>query len=237
MVEINLSQQKHHFDQSDNQFDPDNILSPTLAQKLENQHVQKYILKLNPKKILDYGCGTGRMTMPILEKGIDVYAVDVSPPSLKILKRIYDKQKNKNWGKLYISTQIPHDLKVDAVIGSDILHHVNIRKTLPLLYRLLNKSGVAVFSEPNSFHLPWYVFIAMNRSWDIENGILQCSYPQFKNQFLGAGFREVNLKGHGLLPTRIFNQSPELCKLNAFVLSDLPIIKFFSFRFIIVAQK
>jgi len=236
-MKIILSQQKSHFDQGTHQFDPDSIMSPTLAQNLEIEHVQNKILKNKPKKILDYGCGTGRMTIPLLEKGIDVYAVDVSTISLKILKNIYSKLKKKNWGKLYTYTKLPRNIRVDGIVGSDILHHVQIESILPSLFPLLNKSGIAVFSEPNAFHVPWYLFIAFNNSWDIEKGLLQCTYLSFQKYFREAGFRKVSLEGHGLLPTRIFNFSPVLCRINTFILPSLQPFKFFSFRFIIVAKK
>lgn len=80
-------------------------------------------------KVVDYGCGTGRVSLILLSKGINVVAVDVSQESLKKLEKLNKQYKSKKWGKLTTFTEIP-DEKYDIIVGADVLHHVPIDQTL-----------------------------------------------------------------------------------------------------------
>lgn len=40
-----------------------------------------------PGAVLEYGCGNGRITLPIARSGIDITGVDLSPPMLRDLRR------------------------------------------------------------------------------------------------------------------------------------------------------
>jgi len=236
MSQIIDQQQKEHFDKENNQYDRRKIANPAHAQLLEIKHLLKFLALSPPKKILDFGCGSGRMTIPLIQMGFDVCGYDISENSLVNLKSYYLKNRKRNWGKLITTNKLPN-VKFDAVIGSDILHHVSIPHTLPRLAALLRKKGVLVFSEPNPFHLPWYLFILINLSWSVEKGILLCSIPNLKKQFTKAGLTNFSFSGHGLFPTRLFNFSSMLSDWNAFSLSELPILKYLAFRYIIKAYK
>ncbi len=236
MSQIIDQQQKEHFDKKNNQYDWRKIANPAYAQLLEIKHLLKSLALSTPKKILDFGCGSGRMSIPLVQMGFDVCGYDISENSLVNLKYYYLKNRKKNWGKLITTNKWPN-IKFDGIIGSDILHHISIPHTLPRLASLLKKKGVLVCSEPNPFHLPWYLFILVRLSWSVEKGILQCSIPNLKNQFAKAGLTNFSFSGHGLFPTRLFNFYPSLSDWNAFSLVDLPILKYFAFRFIIKAYK
>jgi SAM-dependent methyltransferase len=41
--------------------------------------------------VLEVGCGTGRITLPLIETGHEIYGVDASPAMLKILRRKLDR--------------------------------------------------------------------------------------------------------------------------------------------------
>jgi len=46
---------------------------------------KKYLKKQS--KILEFACGTGRLTIPLVEEGLHVHAVDYSPEMLSILNK------------------------------------------------------------------------------------------------------------------------------------------------------
>lgn len=236
MLQKNDEVQKRHFNLAENQYDQAKIINPHLSQKLEINHLIKLLALSPPKKIMDFGAGTGRATIPLLTMGFDVWAVDVSRKSLDALTSIYQKQKNKTWGKLTAVNRLPQNIFFDAIVGTDILHHINIEEELPDLYRILKPNGLVVFSEPNAWHLPWYPFIFATINWSIEKGILQCFIPNLKKEFSNTGFREIKIEGYGVLPTLLFNFSRFLSSLNV-TLGNLPIVKYFSFRLIVSAKK
>ncbi len=233
----NYKQQENFFDIAQNQFDPKKIESLVYSLELEFIHLKRRLNMNPPKILLDFGSGTGRITIFLLKQGFDVYAIDISKRSLRVLKYFYDHHKTKSWGNLTTSTTIPKNILFDGIVGADILHHVNISEQLTKLYNALKPDGIIVFSEPNAWHFPWHIFISCKLSWKIERGIFQCSIPNLKTKFKSAGFKNISFMGHGLIPTMLLDFFPFLSRINALLLGNLPLIKFFSFRLIIFAEK
>ena len=100
------------------------------------------------KKVLEIGCGTGEFTKRIASSGADITAIDISPDLLELTRRSIT---NVN-----VSFQIQNvekldfeDGSFDAVIGSSILHHLNLNLALKEVYRVLRRGGRVVFTEPN----------------------------------------------------------------------------------------
>ena len=237
MIPASSKKQKQHFNLKKNRYSAQKLFSPPLAQQLEIRHMETILRRYQAKNIMDFGSGSGRMTFPYLAKGYNVHAVDSSEESLSDLLSLYDKNKDSSWGRLTVSTSIPSDKKFDAVIGSDILHHVNITLYLPLIQKSLKQRGVIVFSEPNAWHLPWYFFIFFSLSWEIEKGILQCTRNNFYKELKKAGFRDIHIDGHGLIPTKLLDPIPSLSRLNALQFGNIPIIRYFAFRLLIYAKN
>lgn len=229
--------QKKFFDIADNRYPQEKILSTRFAQQLEINHIFNLLLKTYPKNIMDFGSGSGRITIPCLERGMNVWAVDISKKSLLSLSAFYQKNRTSSWGTLNTSTSIPSKIQFDTIIGGDILHHVDIKQILPELYIALKPGGIMVFSEPNAWHLPWYLFILLFLSWDIEKGILQCNIPNLRKEFTSVGLTNFSFEGHGLIPTKLADFIPTLSRINAFILGNLPLIRYFAFRLIIYAKK
>lgn len=170
-------------------------LNPPLTQRLEMEHLEKVLGKIPGKTIVDFGAGSGRVTFWFLKKGFNVTAVDVSKQSLIDLQTLYNTRKTSSWGKLTAATALPIT-KVDAVIGADILHHVDMKEYLPKLYSILKSGGRIAFSEPNAWLLPWYLYLFIRRlPWNIERGILQMSVPNVIRCCQNAKFCNVSISG------------------------------------------
>lgn len=228
--------QKDYFDIKKHQFSADKIISADVSHQLEIDHIENLLMLSPPKNLIDFGSGNGRITIPFLKKGFNVHAVDISRKSLETLERIYKRYKTRTWGRLTTSTKLPKK-QYDGLIGSDILHHLDIKNTLPQIHKILKPNAPLIMSEPNAWYLPWYIFIFLKLDWKIEKGILQCSVPYLTSSFCKSKFKDIKIEGHGLLPTPIFNFSPFFASLNALHLGNLPALKFFAFRLIISAKK
>ena len=58
----------------------------------DNPYLDKFLSKITTgKKILDLGCGTGRITSYYFDKGFDVIGVDLSPKMLEVAINKYPK--------------------------------------------------------------------------------------------------------------------------------------------------
>ncbi len=99
-------------------------------------------------KVLELGCGTGLFTAEFVKSGIELTALDISEELLEIARReITAPNVVFVQGNAY-ATEFP-DASFDAVIGSSVLHHLDIEAAFPEIYRLLKPGGSAAFTEPN----------------------------------------------------------------------------------------
>lgn len=226
--------QRAYFDQKNHRFDQHLLKSPPLFQQLELDQLFQ-ALNISPKsQLIDFGAGSGRVSIFFLKLGFNVLAVDVSRQSLSDLSTYYRQHRQPTWGSLTISSNLPYRQTADGIIGADVLHHISLTEYLPLFMKCLRPGGRIAFSEPNAWHLPWYFHYWVNKiPWSIEKGILQCTLPNLNSSFQTAGFNNVQITGHGLLPTRFFSGHSSVCRFN------IQIGRYFSplaFRFIISAQ-
>jgi cyclopropane fatty-acyl-phospholipid synthase-like methyltransferase len=231
-MNINKDFQTRYFDLEKNQFMhietgnlPVNIqkeLDPIITKLKEN----------NISEVVDFGCGTGKLTIELLKNHFHVLAVDISNNSLTRFKKYAKKLGIRK--RLKTANYIREE--TDAIVGIDVLHHININKYFRHFHSKLKQKGMIIFLEPNCFNFCWYIFNTYKKIWFVEKGIFQCSYYNFIRLLKRNGYGKIKISGYGLLPPRIFNTLPQLEKLNRY-LSNFPILKFFSYRFVIEAYK
>ena len=70
----------------------------------------------NSKNVMDLACGTGLLSIPLVEKGIKVTAVDISQKMLDVLK-----SKNKNSSLIRIENQNMIDLEINDLYSMIII--------------------------------------------------------------------------------------------------------------------
>jgi 2-polyprenyl-3-methyl-5-hydroxy-6-metoxy-1,4-benzoquinol methylase len=182
--------------------------------------------------VVDFGAGSGRLTIPLLRQRYSVLAVDVSDGSLDNLRRL---ARRLHLPSPPTARRLPQDRRYDAVVGTDILHHVDLDVYLPAIHDALHAGGRVVFSEPGGFNPTWYVYLPLTAPWHIERGVRKCTYRNLKRQLERHGFSEISISGLGLLPRPFFNWSARLSTLND-ALGDLPFLKLFAYRYIIAAS-
>jgi ubiquinone/menaquinone biosynthesis C-methylase UbiE len=98
--------------------------------------------------VLELGCGTGHFTRELAHSGAQIVAIDLSPDLLEIAKAQHCapnvRYEIQNAYELSYS-----DATFDSVIGSSVLHHLEIRKALREICRVLKPGGTIYFTEPN----------------------------------------------------------------------------------------
>lgn len=97
-------------------------------------------------RVLELGCGTGEFTEDFARTGASVTAIDVSPELLAAARA------RGTAARFLIAdaTALPlGDASLDAVVGSSILHHVELGPAVAEMRRVLRPGGRACFTEPN----------------------------------------------------------------------------------------
>ena len=113
--------------------------------------VVKQHFQSEDQKLLDFGCGKGDSSLIFCRIGYEVFGFDISPNNIAIAERLSEKygMSDRTHFKVGVAEKLdyPSDF-FDAVVGTDILHHVEISQAMSECSRVLKKGGLAVFHEP-----------------------------------------------------------------------------------------
>lgn len=111
---------------------------------------------------LEIGCGTGLFTEMFAETGANLVAIDISPDLLvKAKERNLPPDKVQFLEKRFEDCDITESY--DAIIGSSILHHLDLEEALIKIYLLLKPSGIMSFAEPNMLNPQVFVMFKCRR--------------------------------------------------------------------------
>lgn len=156
----NLRQEKEEFfhDEWAKSISPEEI---NVLAKFEGKTTPEYreligfLGKVRNKKVLNLGCGLGEEAVYLHNLGARVTAVDISSLMLKAAKRL--ARKHRVGRKISFLPMTAESLKFkrgsfEAVVGCNILHHVDLKKTIREVKRVLKPGGVAAFLEPLAYN-------------------------------------------------------------------------------------
>ena len=111
----------------------------------------RYLIELGnlspQKKVLEIGCGTSLFTEKIYNwSKANITAIDIS-------EALLEKARKKLTGVTFMQENAMNmsfeDNSFDTVLGSSILHHLDVELAMKEIFRVLKKDGSIVFAEPN----------------------------------------------------------------------------------------
>jgi len=99
-------------------------------------------------RVMEVGCGSGMFTEVFAATGAHIVAIDVSP---HLLKRARERGLPKDRVEFVHGPFEAYqgNQEFDAVIGSSVLHHLDVTEALRNIKRLLRPGGRMAFAEPN----------------------------------------------------------------------------------------
>jgi SAM-dependent methyltransferase len=161
-------------------------------------------------RVLDAGCGMGRYTFPLAERGLEVEGLDLSEQMLAGLREF---DAGRHGLRVHCADLLdpPEELlgRFDAVVAFFTLHHVpDVGRCLSAIASLLRRGGRAAFVEPNPYNPLYYVQLlaAPGMSWEGEKGILQMRAGNVLDSMAQAGFADVRFDRFGFLPPAVVNR-------------------------------
>lgn len=98
--------------------------------------------------VLELGCGTGYFTRELAASGADITAIDVSPELVEIARTNCSAPNVRYEIQNAYELSYP-DNAFDSVVGSSVLHHLEIEHAVRHIHRVLRPGGTMFFTEPN----------------------------------------------------------------------------------------
>lgn len=99
-------------------------------------------------EVLELGCGTAYFTRELAETGAAITAIDISPELLEVARASCPAQ-NVTFEVQNAYELSYADARFDSVVGSSVLHHLELGKAIDEIYRVLKPGGMICFTEPN----------------------------------------------------------------------------------------
>jgi len=107
-------------------------------------------------RVLEIGCGTGLFTAMFAATGARIVAVDISPELIaKARLRSLSVTQVTFLEKRFEDCEV--DGPFDAIIGSSVLHHLDIERSIEQIKALLKPGGRIGFAEPNMLNPQVYL--------------------------------------------------------------------------------
>jgi len=181
-------------------------------------------------RVLELGCGTGYFTRELARTGADIVAVDISPELLEIARADYSAPNIHYEIQNACALEYP-DAVFDSVVGSSVLHHLEIKEAVHEIYRVLKSGGTIYFTEPNMLNPQ--IAIQKNVPWvkrklgDSPDETAFFRWP-LRRLLKETGFRDVQIDPFDFLHPR--TPSPLVNGLNAIgrFLEFVPVVSEFA---------
>jgi SAM-dependent methyltransferase len=189
--------------------------------------------------VLELGCGTGYFTRELARSGADIVAIDVSPELLEIA-RTNCSAPNVRYEIQNAYALTYSNATFDSVVGSSVLHHLEIEEAVREIYRALKPGGTIYFTEPNMLNpqiaiqknVPW-IKRRLGDSPD-ETAFFRWSLRRLLEQ---TGYGDVQIDPFDFLHPK--TPGPLIDPLNAFgsFLEKTPVVSEFAGSLYIRAVK
>ena len=107
-------------------------------------------LQHDPQRVLDFGCGDGRLTYELAQRGInEVYGVDISERALSFARAM----NLDSHGIVHFGTNVEElpDAIFDVAVAMEVLEHIppeDLRAALANIHRVIRDTGVFIITVP-----------------------------------------------------------------------------------------
>lgn len=127
------------------------ILKNLKKKKVYLNAIEKY---LKNKKIIECGCGTGKISTYFQNKGYSVTAVDIDENILKLAENIVERSSFKETPKFEVMSIMNLKYKnktFDVVFSNGVLEHFKDNEIIKILKEEIRIADVVVFGVPSKY--------------------------------------------------------------------------------------
>lgn len=148
-----------------------------------------------PRRVLDLGCGSGRMTLPLSHQGFKMMGLDIEPAALAAFPR----QPHETPLVRGDAAQLPFAARsFDCVVALQAVDYVDHRLLLDECHRVLTPGGGLIFDAPNLHSYKW----GLKRFWDPNESLMSTivSCRELLQSLPKHGFTVHAVRGYNWIP-------------------------------------
>ncbi len=148
-----LEREQRHFDGLSDAFDAA-AMPPRPPDEWEHALLSR-IGDVSGRRVLELGCGTGDLSLALVDRGALLTALDLSPGMVKVARGRAARYRPESTPEFIVApveeTGLPGG-GFDLVVGKWILHHVDLDSGAREVRRLLRAGGRGVFAETSGLN-------------------------------------------------------------------------------------
>ena len=206
---------------------------------------KRHFPKAEGLTVLEYGCGTGSYGFYLAEQGAKVVGIDISETGIKIATEQAEKAglvKNLSFQLMDAENLDFDDESFDLVTGTGILHHLDQRRAMSEIKRVLRPGGKAIFIEPMGLNPALRLFRKLTPQLRVED-----EYPLKRHDLvaIGSGFEHAEyhfyyLTALAAIPFRRMPFFPGLVQfldgIDRLLFKLIPPIRYWAWQVLIVLE-
>jgi len=153
--------------------------------------LNNYLLdKYKEKKVLDYCCGDGNVSVFLAKNEIEVVGIDISEVSIQNSKNLAKKEGVENKVSFFVidaeKTNFP-DNYFDGILCTGVLHHLDIKRAFKEMARILKPEGSIICIEPLAYNPIFQLYRKLTphlrTKWEAEHILTKKDINLAKNYF------------------------------------------------------
>jgi ubiquinone/menaquinone biosynthesis C-methylase UbiE len=148
---MSKSDEKTFFDQDACDAPRDSIRQYYAIAKRSHREFDRMIRTASAgKDVLEYGCGYGNFCFTLAEAGGRITGIDISPKSIDVARKTSNERgfEGMTFEVMDAENMDFPDESFDTVVGSAILHHLDLTRCSAEIMRVIKPGGRALFLEP-----------------------------------------------------------------------------------------
>ena len=197
--------------------------------------VKDFFGPVKERKILDFACGSGWISIYLARSGAECCGFDISPKSVEIATRMAEVNGvgSRCQFKVTAAEKMDYpDNTFDLLFGNAALHHTDLDKSPSEIARVLKPGGKAAFIDDLRHHPVMWLYrkFTSDKHTHFETPMVHRNVEQFKPYFTSAVFESYDFLS-------IFPKQKGLTKvlrpIDASMLAVMPFMKHF-YRHIVI---
>ncbi|MBR9977839.1 MAG: class I SAM-dependent methyltransferase [Bacteroidetes bacterium] len=120
-----------------------------LMQRAREKYNRRILTLAPGRRLLEYGCSDGEATRLWAEQGAQCTGIDISPEAIRHARmRAEEAGLHIRYEVMNAEAMSFDDASFDVVVGTGILHHLELDSAYAEIARVLSDDGHAIFIEP-----------------------------------------------------------------------------------------